>query len=67
MGFGMNVTYLKDVRSVQAAAIHQPTLLAVTPRYDARWLSLAVPHGLPERGVYGWGIGSRRSGLAGYR
>ncbi|MFD2934053.1 DUF5723 family protein [Spirosoma flavum] len=42
-GLGINLTYLKDVRSVQATAIHQPTLLAVTPRYDARWLSLAVP------------------------
>ena len=42
-GLGINVTYLLDARSAQAAAIHQPTLLAVTPRYDARWLSLAVP------------------------
>ena len=42
-GLGINLTYLKDVRSVQAAAIHQPTIFAVTPRYDARWLSLAVP------------------------
>lgn len=42
-GLGINLTYLLDLRSVQAMAIHQPTLLAVTPRYDARWLSLAVP------------------------
>ncbi len=42
-GVGVNVTYLKDLRSVEATAIHQPTLLAITPRYDARWLSLAVP------------------------
>lgn len=42
-GLGINVTYLRDMRSVQASAIHQPTLLAVTPRYDARWLSLAAP------------------------
>ena len=42
-GLGINVTYLLDARSAQATAIHQPTLLAVTPRYDARWLSLAVP------------------------
>ena len=50
-GFGINVTYFQDVRSQQALAIHQPTMLAVVPRYDARWLSLALPvaylnHGL---------------------
>ena len=42
-GLGINVTYLLDVRSARAMTLHQPTLLAVTPRYDARWLSLAVP------------------------
>ncbi|GAB2556133.1 hypothetical protein GCM10027190_02730 [Spirosoma areae] len=42
-GFGVNLTYLQDIRSVQATAVHQPSLLAVTPRYDARWLSLSVP------------------------
>ena len=42
-GLGINLTYLQDVRSVEATAIHQPSLLAITPRYDARWLSLAVP------------------------
>lgn len=50
-GFGVNVTYFQDVRSQQALAIHQPTMLAIVPRYDARWLSLALPiaylnHGL---------------------
>lgn len=42
-GLGLNVTYLMDARPERATAIHQPTLLAVTPRYDTRWLSLAVP------------------------
>ncbi|QMW05152.1 DUF5723 family protein [Spirosoma foliorum] len=42
-GFGINLTYLQDMRALQATAIHQPTILAVTPRYDARWLSLALP------------------------
>ena len=42
-GFGLNITYLQDVRSVQATAIHQPTLLAVTPRYETRLVSMAVP------------------------
>ncbi|GAB4016314.1 DUF5723 family protein [Spirosoma koreense] len=50
-GFGVNVTYFQDVRSQQALAIHQPTMFAVTPRYDVRWVSLALPiaylnHGL---------------------
>ena len=42
-GLGLNVTYLQDMRSVQATAIHQPTLLAVTPRYETRFLSVAAP------------------------
>ena len=42
-GFGINLTYLQDARSTQATAIHQPSLVAVVPRYDARWLSIAVP------------------------
>lgn len=50
-GFGLNLTYLQDVRSAQALAVHQPSLLAVTPRYDTRWVSVSVPvtylnHGL---------------------
>ncbi|MBC3785519.1 DUF5723 family protein [Spirosoma utsteinense] len=50
-GFGLNVTYLQDVRSVEATAIHQPTLLAVTPRYETRWVSMAVPLAYLNRGV----------------
>ncbi len=42
-GLGINLTCLLDARSVQATALHRPTIVAVTPRYDARWLSLAVP------------------------
>ena len=42
-GLGINLTYLQDMRAMQAIAIHQPSLVAITPRYDARWLSLAVP------------------------
>ncbi|UFH52107.1 DUF5723 family protein [Spirosoma sp. KNUC1025] len=50
-GFGVNVTYFQDVRPKQALAVHQPTMFAVTPRYDTRWVSLALPiaylnHGL---------------------
>ncbi|GAB3556556.1 DUF5723 family protein [Spirosoma fluminis] len=49
-GVGINVTYLQDARSIQATAIHQPTIFAVTPRYDARWLSIAVPIAYLNRG-----------------
>lgn len=42
-GLGLNITYLQDVRSVQATAIHQPSLIALTPRYDTRMVSVAVP------------------------
>ena len=50
-GFGLNVTYLQDVRAVRATAIHQPTLLAVTPRYETRWVSMAVPLAYLNRGL----------------
>lgn len=42
-GLGLSVTYLQDVRRWDETAIHQPTLLSVTPRYDTRWLSVALP------------------------
>ena len=42
-GLGINLTYLQDMRATRATAIHQPSLLAITPRYDARLLSIAVP------------------------
>ncbi|MDB5240852.1 MAG: hypothetical protein JWP57_1477 [Spirosoma sp.] len=50
-GFGLNVTYLQDVRSVWATAIHQPTLLAITPRFETRLVSLAVPVAYLNRGL----------------
>jgi hypothetical protein len=50
-GFGINFTYLQDIRSVNALATHQPTIVAVTPRYDTRWISLALPIAYLNRGV----------------
>lgn len=50
-GVGLNVSLLQDVRSDQATAIHQPSLLAVTPRYDTRWVSVAVPIVYLNRGL----------------
>lgn len=50
-GFGLNVTYLGDVRPARATAIHQPTLLALTPRYETRWVSMAVPLAYLNQGL----------------
>ncbi|MBN8824389.1 MULTISPECIES: DUF5723 family protein [unclassified Spirosoma] len=50
-GFGLNLTYLQDVRSTSATATHQPTLIAVTPRYDSRWVSASVPIGYLNGGL----------------
>ncbi|MFD2569355.1 DUF5723 family protein [Spirosoma soli] len=50
-GLGLNVTYLQDVRAQEATAVHQPTLFAVTPRYDTRWVSIAVPVAYLNRGL----------------
>lgn len=50
-GMAVSITYLQDARSAQASAVHQPTLLAVTPRYDTRWLTVAVPVAYLNRGL----------------
>ncbi|MBC7570834.1 MAG: hypothetical protein H7319_14025 [Spirosoma sp.] len=50
-GAGINVTMLQDVRSGQAMATHQPSLVAVTPRYNKQWLSLALPIAYLNRGI----------------
>jgi hypothetical protein len=50
-GAGISLTYLQDLRSVQAQAVHQPTLVAVTPHFDKRWLSLSLPVVYLNRGV----------------
>ncbi len=42
-GFGLNLTYWRDVRPALATSIHQPTLLALTPRFETRRVSLALP------------------------
>jgi len=50
-GAGINVTVLQNVRSGQAMATHQPSLVAVTPRYNKQWLSVALPVAYLNRGV----------------
>jgi hypothetical protein len=41
--FGLNVQYLQDLRGTTAIALHQPSLLAVTPRYENRRASALLP------------------------
>lgn len=50
-GTGISLTYLQDLRSGQAQSVHQPTLIAVTPHFDRRWLSLSLPVVYLNRGV----------------
>lgn len=50
-GAGINVTVLQDIRPAQALATHQPSLVAITPRYDKRWLSVAVPIAYLNRNI----------------
>ncbi|QKZ14241.1 DUF5723 family protein [Spirosoma sp. KUDC1026] len=50
-GAGISVTYLRDMRSDEATSVHQPTLFAITPRYDKRWLSFALPISYLNRGL----------------
>ncbi|GAB3997027.1 hypothetical protein GCM10028807_41110 [Spirosoma daeguense] len=50
-GLGINVTYWQDMRAQSAMAIHQPSMLAVTPRYDVRWLGISIPIAYLNRGL----------------
>jgi len=50
-GAGINITVLQDIRSAQALATHQPSLVAITPRYDKQWLSVAVPVAYLNRNI----------------
>lgn len=49
-GAGLSVTYLQDVRGLGSAAVHQPTIVAVTPHYDTRWVSVSLPVAYLNRG-----------------
>ncbi|MGF7214260.1 hypothetical protein GGR92_000400 [Spirosoma lacussanchae] len=51
LGAGLNITYFQDVRSAGAQSVHQPSLLAITPRYDTRLVSVALPMLYLNRGL----------------
>ena len=42
-GIGLAVVWLQDVQPARTAAMHQPTLVSVTPRYETGFLGLALP------------------------
>lgn len=42
-GFGLALVWLQDMRSLKARAMHQPTLVSVTPRYERGLFALALP------------------------
>ncbi len=42
-GLGVQLAYWADLRGNSAVAMHQPSLLALVPRYNHRWLGVALP------------------------
>ena len=42
-GVGLAVVWLQDVHSTNATAMHQPSLVSVTPRYETGLVALALP------------------------
>lgn len=50
-GIALNVTYLQDMRPVEATTLHQPTLVAVTPRVESGLIGLALPITYLNRGL----------------
>lgn len=42
-GTGLAVVWIQDMQPANAAAMHQPTLVSVTPRYETGFVSLALP------------------------
>lgn len=42
-GVGLAVVWLQDVHSTNATAMHQPSLVSITPRYETGLLAIALP------------------------
>lgn len=42
-GLGLAVIWLQDLHATNATAMHQPTLVSVTPRYETGFMALALP------------------------
>lgn len=42
-GLGLQLAYWQDLRGTSAVAIHQPSVLAIVPRFDSRWAGASLP------------------------
>jgi Family of unknown function (DUF5723) len=50
-GLGLQVAYWQDLRSNTAVAMHQPTVVAVVPRFERKWAAVSVPVSLVNGAV----------------
>lgn len=42
-GLGLQLAYWQDLRGTSAIAMHQPSILALVPRFDRRWVGASLP------------------------
>ncbi|MEZ0487459.1 DUF5723 family protein [Fibrella aquatica] len=42
-GIGLQLAYWQDMRGTSAVAMHQPSVLAVVPRFDRQWAGASLP------------------------
>lgn len=42
-GLGLQVAYWQDMRGTSSVAMHQPSVVAVVPRFDNRWMGASLP------------------------
>ncbi|MBO0949857.1 hypothetical protein J2I46_14775 [Fibrella sp. HMF5405] len=42
-GLGLQIAYWQDLRGTSAVAMHQPSVLALVPRFNSRWAGVSLP------------------------
>ncbi|MBO0934521.1 hypothetical protein J2I48_26155 [Fibrella sp. HMF5036] len=50
-GLGLQMAYWQDLRSNSAVAMHQPSVVALVPRYEHKWAAVSVPISLVNGAV----------------
>ncbi|GAA4448026.1 hypothetical protein GCM10023189_05260 [Nibrella saemangeumensis] len=50
-GLGMSVVWFQNMRGLTAIAMHQPTLIAITPRFTTRLIEASIPIAYLNRGI----------------
>ncbi|GAA4408542.1 hypothetical protein GCM10023187_30590 [Nibrella viscosa] len=50
-GLAVSVMWFQDMRGLKAISMHQPTLIAVTPRFTTRLIELSIPVSYLNRGL----------------